>query len=207
MSRSSFLILALCTLLAVSCSSEDPRLPQQLYDEAAKLSADGKNLEAKSMMEMVATRYPESESGQMARKDLYRIDLFLKNEIQEKQKQLRVTMKRVADALTRYKGRKGEYPATLQELVPEYLEKIPVTDWGHPFFYRPYVKVPIEDVKDRHGNITQCFNRLYDGYQLACLGVDMQPGGEGMASDSFIVDGEFFKERSLPTIPLPQPVR
>jgi len=42
---------------------------------------------------------------------------------------------------------------------------------------------------------------------LACLGVDLQPGGEDEAADTFIVNGEFLKEKLLPPIPLPQPVR
>jgi hypothetical protein len=37
--------------------------------------------------------------------------------------------------------------------------------------------------------------------------VDLQPGGEGLAADTFIVNGEFYKEKSLPVMPLPQPVR
>jgi hypothetical protein len=46
-----------------------------------------------------------------------------------------------------------------------------------------------------------------DSYHMACLGVDLQPGGLGLAGDTFIVDGEFYKEATLPLIPQPQPVR
>jgi hypothetical protein len=37
--------------------------------------------------------------------------------------------------------------------------------------------------------------------------VDLLPGGEGLAADTFVVDGEFYKEKTLPLIPQPQPVR
>ncbi len=46
MKRPAFAAPALLLLLA-ACASEDPRLPQQLYEEAVKLSRDGKLLEAK----------------------------------------------------------------------------------------------------------------------------------------------------------------
>lgn len=197
----------LAILLTLACSSEDPRLPQQLYEQAARASTEEKYQEAKSMMELIANRYPENHYGQLARRDLYRIELFLKKETEERQKQLRVAMRRTADALTRFQSRHGEYPAGLEELVPDYLEKSPETAWGHPFLYRPYVKRPIEDIKDRKGRVSQRFNSKYDGYQLVCLGVDLQPGGDGMASDLLIVDGQTYPEKVPPPIPQPQPAR
>ena len=57
---------------------------------------------------------------------------------------MKVVLKRTTDALTRYKAKKGEYPSSLADLVPEYLERIPETPWGHPFLYRAFVNQPIE---------------------------------------------------------------
>ena len=198
---------ALLAFLALSCESMDPRLPDSLYTEAVELNKQGKTLEAKSMMQMISQQFPETQAGKQARKDLYLIEVILKQDLQQKQRALGDDMRRVANALTRYKGNKGEYPDSLAVLVPDYLEKIPETPWGHPFLYRPYVKNPIVDVKGKRGAVSQKFNTACDGYQLASLGVDLQPGGEGMASDVFIVDGEFYKEKTLPEIPAPQPVR
>ncbi|HWQ10817.1 MAG TPA: hypothetical protein VN436_16970, partial [Holophaga sp.] len=178
-----------------------------LYNEAVELNKEGKSLEAKSMMQMIAQQFPDTPAGKQASKDLYLIDVILKQDLQQRQKDLTEVMRRVANALTRYKGNEKEYPAALTALVPDYLEKVPETPWGHPFLYRAYVKVPIMEVKGKRGAAAQKFNTLYDGYQLACLGVDAQPGGEGMATDVFIVDGEFCRQESLPEIPQPQPAK
>ena len=194
-------------LVLMSCRSEDPRLPQQLYDEAIQLNQQGKQVEARALMAQLAAKYPDNPAGQQASKDLYLMDALLRQDLQEHQRQLRSIMKRTADALTRYNGKHGEYPRYLSALVPDYLEQEPATPWKHPFFYRPFVGTPILNTKDRKGRNVQVLGTKLDSYHLACLGVDLQPGGEGMAADTFIVDGEFYKEKTLPPIPLPQPVR
>ena len=207
MLRRSAIAPALAALVMLSCDSMDPRLPDSLYNEAVELNKQGKNLEAKSMMQMIAQQFPDTQAGKQASKDLYLIDVILKQDLQQRQKALLDGMQRVANALTRYKGNEKEYPVSLAVLVPDYLEKVPETPWGHPFLYRPYVKVPIMDVKGKRGAVVQKFNTAYDGYHLACLGVDLQPGGEGMASDVFFVDGELYRGSDLPEIPKPQPVK
>lgn len=194
-------------LLLAGCSTEDPRLPQQIYEEAFRLNQQGRMVEAKSLMEQLVRQYPESPSALQARKDLVSIESMIKRDIGEKQRDVRGAMKRITDALIRYKEKKGEYPPSLNDLVPDYLERLPETPWGHPFLYRAFVNLPIEDTKDKRGNLTQKFNSKLDRYHLACLGTDLQPGGEGMAADILIIDGEPFGERTFPPIPTPQPVR
>jgi len=194
-------------LAIASCQSEDPRLPQQLYDAAIQMNHQGRQLEAEALMEQLAAKYPDTPIGQQAGKDTYLMALLLRQAEQEREHVLRVGMKRVADALTRYKDKHGEYPRNLSSLVPDYLEQEPEAPWGHPFFFRPFVSSPILNTKDRKGRTVQVLNRKLDAYYLACLGVDLQPGGEGLAADTFIVNGEFYKEKSLPVMPLPQPVR
>ena len=201
----TFGLLAL--LLSISCESSDPRLPQSLYDEAVKINQQGRNLEAKSMMEMITQQFPETQVAQQSRKDVYLLEVLIKQDNQERLKELKKSLRRVADALTRYKGKHKEYPGNLGALVPEYLDRTPGTAWGHPFLYRPYVKNPIVEVKGKRGLYTQKFNTEYDGYLLACLGTDLLPGGEGMAADILIVDGEPSQEPNPPMIPLPQPAR
>jgi len=194
-------------LVFVSCRSEDPRLPQQLYDAAILLNQQGKQLEARTLMAQLAAKYPDTPPGQQASKDLYLMDALLRQDLLEHQRQLRNIMKRTADALTRYKGKHGEYPRFLSLLVPDYLEQEPATPWKHPLFYRPFVGVPILNTKDKKGRNIQVLGTKLDSYHLASLGVDLQPGGEELAADTFIVDGEFLKEKTLPPIPVPQPVR
>jgi hypothetical protein len=194
-------------LLLAGCNTEDPRLPQQIYEEAFRLNQQGRMAEAKSLMEQLVKAYPDSPPALQARKDLVSIESMIKRDIGEKQREVRGSMKRLTDALIRYKEKKGEYPPSLNDLVPDYLERVPETPWAHPFFYRAFVNQPIEDVKDKRGNLTQRFNTKLDRYHLACLGTDLQPGGEGMGADILVIDGEPFGERSFPSIPTPQPVR
>jgi hypothetical protein len=198
--------LLLLTVLA-GCSSEDPRLPANLYEEARKLNLEGRSLEARAMMKQLTERYPNTDAAQQAKRDLYLIEAFVNRDVADRQKQVRTAMKRLADALTRYKTKKGEYPVTASDLVPEYLEQVPETPWGHPFLYRPYVTRPIEDIPVKRGPVKQKLNTKLDGYYLACLGTDLKPGGEGLAGDILIKDGVLWSEPAFPPLPQPQPVR
>jgi len=194
-------------LLCSGCRMEDPRLPRQLYEEAIRLTQEGRNLEAKTLMERLAKQYPDSPDGQNAVKDLFLLDGLLKQERQERQRLVHSGMKRVADALTRYKGNHGEYPRFLTALVPDYLEQTPETPWKHPYFYRPFVGTPILNTTDRRGRAAQVTSTKFDSYYLICLGVDLEPGGEDLAADIFVINGEFQKASVPPPMPQPQPVR
>jgi outer membrane protein assembly factor BamD (BamD/ComL family) len=194
-------------LLLAGCSSEDPRLPANLYEEARKLNLEGRSLEAQAMMKQLTERYPDTEAAQQAKRDLYLIEAFVNRDIADRQKQVRAAMKRITDALIRYQAKKGEYPLSLNDLVPEYLDQVPETPWGHPFFYRPYVTRPIENVVVKRGPARQKFNTKSDGYYLACLGTDLQPGGQGPAADILIKDGAPWAEPAFPPLPQPQPIR
>lgn len=198
--------LALLALLA-GCSSEDPRLPGNLYEEARKLNLEGRSLEARAMMKQLIARYPESEAAEQATRDLFLIEAFVARDEADRQKQVRAAMKRVTDALIRFRAKRGEYPVSLQELVPEYLEQVPEAPWGHPFLYRPYVTRPIEEIQVKRGPVRQRFNTRLDGYYLACLGTDLAPGGEGLAGDALVKDGASWTEGVFPAVPQPQPVR
>jgi len=198
-------ILALALL--AGCRSEDPRLPQKLYEEAIRMNQEGRNQEAQVLMKQLAAQFPDSQPGQQATKDLYTLEALLRQDLREKQKQLHSGMKRVADALTRYKGNHGEYPRFLSFLVPDYLDQAPETPWKHPYFYRPYVLNPIVDTKDRKGRVAQTFSTRLDGYILVSLGTDLQVGGEDLAADTYVVNGEWYKGATPPPIPSPQPLR
>ncbi|BDU77045.1 outer membrane protein assembly factor BamD [Mesoterricola sediminis] len=198
---------ALSLLVLAGCSSEDPRLPDKLYEEAISLTQQGRNQEAQALLKRLASQYPDTKAGRDAVKDLYTLDGLVRQEVRERQRALHGTMKRVADALTRYRSTHGEYPRYLSALVPDYLDQAPETPWKHPFLYRPYVTVPIADVKDRRGRVAQVFNTKLDGYILCSLGLDLQIGGEDLAEDSYIVNGEPYKGAAPPPIPQPQPLR
>lgn len=189
------------------CTSEDPRLPKSLYEEARKLNLEGRSLEAQAMMKQLADRYPESEAAKQAKRDLYLIEAFVNRDMADRQKQVRAALKRITDALVRYRAKTGEYPPALRSLVPEYLDQVPEAPWGHPFLYRAYVTRPIEELQVKRGPARQRFNTKLDGYYLACLGTDLQPGGDGLAADTLIKDGVPWGDPSFPPVPPPQPVR
>ncbi|MDP2876155.1 MAG: hypothetical protein Q8O00_08230 [Holophaga sp.] len=207
MLRPRFLTPIACLFLLVGCNSEDPRLPQKLLEDARALSNSGKPVEARSMLERIAQRYPETAAGKQAQQDLFIIQVSLKQEMQEKQRLVRASMKRIMDALERYKTKHGEFPWTLQALVPDHLDLVPETPWGHPFLYRPFVPMPIEELRDRRGALSQRFNTKFEAYHFACLGTDLKPGGDELARDTLAITGEFSKEAILPPIPMPQPFK
>lgn len=205
--RSRALALAAVLMLAVACDSEDPRLPDRLYDESKALAGKGKADEGKAILEKLAEKYRDTNAGRQAVRDLFVINTNMKEDQKREGQQVSGSLKRIADALARYKAKRNEYPFTLAELVPEYLDQVPETPWNHPFLYRPYVANPVEEVRDRRGNITQHFNTRLDAYHLVCLGRDLAPGGLDAGADVMIKDGEVIGNGMLPVIPGPQPVR
>jgi len=99
--RSAFLPVLCLGFLLLACGSEDPRLPEKLYDEAIEMGQQGHNQEALSLMNQLAVKYPDSHKGQQATRDLLTLEALVRQELRERQKKLHGTMKRVADALTR----------------------------------------------------------------------------------------------------------
>jgi len=94
-------------------------------------------MEAKALMEKIAQRFPEKLEGQLARQDIFRLEAILKYSLEDEKKQIRQTIRVTCDALKRYKDKYGEYPTSLQKLVPEYgLDQIPTTPWNSTFCSR-----------------------------------------------------------------------
>ncbi len=204
----SLLVPAVVLLaLGLGCDSEDPKLPAQLYEEARVANLKGKGLEARVMMKQLIASYPDSPAAQQAKGDLMIIDTLIKREQDQQLQRVRGDLRNLNNALSRHRSKKGEYPAALGDLVPEYLDRVPETPWGHPYLYRPFVTRPIQDVQVKRGPVRQVFNTKFDAYYLACLGKDMTPGGEGLSQDILINTGETIRESRLPPIPGPQPVR
>jgi hypothetical protein len=206
--RSTLFIPALFLVLTlVGCTSEDPRLPAHLYEEARKLQVEGQSLEARAMMKQLMERHPDTEAALQAKRDLYFIEAMVNRDIADRHKLIRAAMKRITDALIRYKAKKAEYPQSLDSLVPNYLDQVPEAPWGHPFLYRPYVTRPIENLLTTRGPTKQRFNTKLDGYYLVSLGIDLKPGGEGLAADILIKDGALWGEPNFPPLAQPQPLR
>ncbi len=201
------LLLAATAALHLGCDSEDTRLPDKIYEEARQLNVSGKGAEARALMKQLIAAYPGTPAAEQARKDLFLIEAMNDRDVADRQKVLRVSMKRIVDALTRYKEKRGEYPDRLEELVPEYLDRVPLAPWDHPFLYRAYVSQPMEMVLPKRGPAFQRFNTRRDAYYLASLGTDAAPGGDKLAGDILVKNGESILEKQFDPLPGPQPVR
>ena len=194
------------TLLA--CSQEqDPRLPQSLYEEGRKLSVAGKGPEARALWNDLIARYPNSDPAQQAKKDLFFVQAMIDRDQEARMKDTRLALGRTLSALSRYKAEHGEYPPSLNDLVPQYLDKVPVASWGLPFYYRAYVGQPIVSFTPKRGPATQIFNTKLDHFNLASLGTDIAPGGDGLAKDLLFHDGDSVDTAGFDPIPVPQPFR
>ncbi|HXC17926.1 MAG TPA: hypothetical protein VNV60_10840 [Holophagaceae bacterium] len=199
-------LFLLGTLLA--CQTEpDARLPQSLYDEGRQLSVAGKGPEARALWNDLIARYPASDAAQQAKKDLFFVNAMIDRDQEEKSKATRVSLNKVLNALARYKEKRGEYPPSLNDLVPEYLDQVPQASWNHPFFYRAYVGQPIVTITPKRGPARQLFNTKLDHYNLASLGTDLAPGGDGLAKDMLFHDGETATTTGFDPIAQPQPFR
>lgn len=203
----SALFLAVCASLHLGCESQDDRLPDQLLTEAHQLNVSGKGPEARALMKQLLSQYPGTPAAEQARKDLFVIEMMMERDASDRTRALRVSMKRIVDALTRYREKRGEYPDRLEDLVPDYLDKVPLSPWEHPFLYRSFVSKPIEDVNLRKGAPKQRFNTKHDSYEMVSLGKDAAPGGEGISADILVKDGEMIPDKFFDPIPEPQPVR
>jgi hypothetical protein len=202
------LLMPVLALLLLGCDSEDPKLPQQLYEAAQKANIAGNDLQARAMFKQLIAQYPESKPAQQAKGDLITIETLIQRRVDQEQREIRRRLTAIMNALIRFRAAKGEYPAALADLSPEYILSSDLeTPWGHPFMYRAYVQQPIEDIPVKRGAPKQRFNTKLDGYNLVYLGKDLKPGGEGLAKDLLFQNGHEIKEAWLPPIPQPQPVR
>ncbi|HEU4951214.1 MAG TPA: hypothetical protein VFT46_04640 [Holophagaceae bacterium] len=206
MSRRALPLVLLATLLACQ-PDQDPRLPKRLYDEGLKLSVAGKGPESRALLNDLIARYPNSDEAQQARKDLFFINAMIERTENERAKGTRQALGAVISALAQYREKQGEYPASLNDLVPGYLAQVPQASWGHPFFYRAYVGQPIVTITPKRGPARQLFNTRLDNYDLASLGTDLAPGGDGLAKDVLIHNGEQVTTTGFDPIPVPQPFR
>jgi len=81
------LSVALASALALAplgCSPNDPRLAEELYKDALRLSNEGRILESKALMEEIARRWPEKLQGITANQDIFRLEAILNKAEEEK---------------------------------------------------------------------------------------------------------------------------
>jgi general secretion pathway protein G len=73
-------------------------------------------------------------------------------------------IKTVGQQLDLFKLKFGKYPSALQELVPNYTDRVPQDGWNREFLYQRDTQTP-------------------KGYRLWSQGADGAPGGDGFDAD------------------------
>lgn len=181
-SRWIVVAIALCiSSLAIlaGCASPEERAERR-YRKALELVEQDRLEDAVILFEEIIRTYPRTPAAARARKDvvLYR---GLAGAVERfpvvKARDVIVTTARAIEA---YRGRNRRVPAALDDLVPRWLDRLPVDPWGNPISYEP--KPP-------------------RGYRLRCLGADGEPGGAGENEDFLVVDGEFVESPAMAADP------
>lgn len=158
------LVAALCIF---ACSNEGKAKAQ--YDDAMSAVRDGKLERAVQLLDDLVDRWPETEAAGRARQQVQTFRGLARAETMFPVRETRDMMIGTARALQRYRDARGQWPDSVERLVPRWLDELPVDAWGNRLVY---------SAKPR--------NR---GYVLASLGADRRAGGEGDARDLFIEDG------------------
>jgi hypothetical protein len=157
-------------VVTVGCISSESRA-ERLYRAAKKHVRAGELEQAVEQYELILERFPGTDAAKRAGREvvLYRglaeaVRLYPVRRARE-------LIVRVARAVQRHRVRRRSWPDSLNSLVPDYLDEIPVDPWGRQLVYR---------AKPRGR-----------GYWLACFGADGEAGGEGEDVDWYVEDGEF----------------
>lgn len=154
-----------------SCSSGERRAERIARDADARLES-GDVAGATERLEEIVRRFPETNAAEDARERL-RVVRGLREAIEKyPSHRTRDAMVQVGRALEKRRSARGGYPASLRDLVPEFLpEGVPEDAWGGAFVY--------ESV----GGGT--------GYRMISLGADGAAGGTGDAEDLVVENGRF----------------
>jgi len=160
----------------VGCGGRESRA-QALYDEAHEHVERAEFVDAVRLYEEILDKYPGTSVSEKVGKEisLYRglslaVDTYPVRRVRDQ-------MIQTGRAIYRYEDRRGRWPKSLGDLVPQYLSEAPVDPWGRELVY---------GVKPRRR-----------GYVLGCYGADGRPGGEGEARDWYIEDGRFVRQPSV----------
>ena len=161
--------IGLC--LCVACTGDEDRAQRMAEKAVAAVEAQQLD-EAIALYNEVVDRYPDTGAALHARERItflsglsYSVDSF-------PSRTARDLMVETARAVQRYRYRKGRYPDNLDALMPKMLDEAPIDPWGSPLQYE----------------------KLENGYRLSCLGGDSRRGGEGIATDFVVVNGNFISD-------------
>jgi len=164
--------LCLCIALANGACAGEETKAQRMADEAiAAVEAQQLDTAIALYRDMIA-RYPHTEAASHARERITFLSGLSYSVRSFPSRTARELMVTTARAVQRYRYSKGRYPDNLDALMPRMLDEAPIDPWGRPLNYE----------------------RLKNGYRLSCLGGDGRRGGEGLATDFVVVNGNFVSD-------------
>jgi hypothetical protein len=167
--------LALCVivLLALSAACTREGKAERLHESAKEHVKSGELELATEDYDRLLEEYADTEAAKRAAKEavLYR---GLADAVQSyPARTARDLVVETARAIQRYRSTRRAWPTTLEQLVPDYLRKVPIDPWGRQLFYG----------KKKSGR----------GYYLACYGENGVSGGTSDDADWLVEDGDFVR--------------
>jgi hypothetical protein len=169
--RSSAMLCMCVALVHVACASDESKA--QRIEDKATAAVEAQQLDtAIELYNDVIARYPQTQTAAHAQERITFLS-GLSNSVRSfPSRTARELMVTTARAVQRYRYSKGRYPDSLDALMPRLLTEAPIDPWGRPLN----------------------FERLKNGYRLICLGGDGRRGGDGLASDFVVVNGNFVSD-------------
>jgi len=164
--------LCLCVAFVNGACANDEVKAQRL-ERKAVAAVEGEQFdEAIALYRDVIARYPATEIAMNAEERIRFLSGLSHSVSSFPSRTARELMVSTARAVQSYRWRRGRYPDNLDDLMPKMLEEAPIDPWGRPLIYE----------------------RLKNGYRLSCLGGDGRRGGEGIATDFVVVNGNFVSD-------------
>ena len=166
--------LCMCVLLVSAACANDETKAQRIEAKAVSAVQAQQLDEAIALYRDMIARYPETKTAAQAHERITFLSGLTDSVSRFPSRTARELMVTTARAVQRYRYSKGRYPDNLDALMPKMLDEAPIDPWGRPLHYE----------------------RFKNGYRLSCLGGDGREGGQGLATDFVVVNGNFVSDPS-----------
>jgi hypothetical protein len=164
--------LCMCVLLVSAACANDETKAERMATKADSAVQAQQLDQALALYRDMIARYPETKAASQAHGRITFLSGLTDSVSRFPSRTARELMVTTARAVQRYRYSKGHYPDNLDALMPKMLDDSPIDPWGRPLQYE----------------------RLKNGYRLSCLGGDGRSGGEGLATDFVVVNGNFVSD-------------
>lgn len=167
----STILIALAFLC--QCSRKPEEAAKEKYFQGVNLVKEKKYAEAVEVFKQVRERYPETEWGRKATKDVDFYQDVMQIDKYTEQRQVRADFRDIYRACEMFRANANRYPDSVQDLMPQYLKKVMKDPWGKDYYYA---------VETRGGK---------QSVVIACFGEDQIPGGDDDAVDIILEKDRF----------------